>query len=125
MDPTSLETVQAAVTAAAQGGGSEAGRQAWASLASLVRRAFGRDTEEPEGPPLPLEPGDESQIRSLSALIYARALQDQGFAAAFAEWRRQNEVALTPTQVTHNVVGGHAQVTNLVQGQNVTWNTNT
>lgn len=112
------------MTAAAQGGGSEAGRQAWASLASLVRRAFGRDTAEQEGPPLPLEPQDESQVRSLSALIYARALQDPAFAADFAEWCRQNEAALRPTHVTTNIVGGNARVTNLVQGQNVTWNTN-
>ncbi|WP_326795272.1 hypothetical protein OG946_07030 [Streptomyces sp. NBC_01808] len=125
MDPTSLETVQAAVTAAAQGGASEAGRQAWTSLTSLVRRAFGRDAEEPEAPVLPLEPQDERQIRSLSALIYARALQDQGFAAAFAEWQRETEVALRPRHATNNIVGGNARVTNLVQGQIVTWNTNT
>ncbi|MFW6689742.1 hypothetical protein [Streptomyces sp. MAR4 CNX-425] len=123
MDPASLETVQAAVSAAAQGGASEAGRQAWASLASLVRRAFGRDAGAPEGAALPLERQDERQVRALAALIHARALQDRAFAAAFAEWQRCHEEALGPTQVT-NSVGGHARVTNLVQGQNVTWNTN-
>ncbi|TDC74532.1 hypothetical protein [Streptomyces hainanensis] len=124
IDPLSLEVVGTAVTAAAGSAGSEAGRQAWTSLASLVRRAFGRGSdEEPAVSGLPLDPGDEEQIRSLTALVFGRAYQDQEFAEAFAEWRRSNEAVLGASSVTvRNTVTGGARVQNLVQGQNITWN---
>ncbi|MDT0310457.1 hypothetical protein RM780_26425 [Streptomyces sp. DSM 44917] len=130
VDPLSLGAVSAAVTAAASSVGTEAGRASWASLASLVRRAFGRDSEEAAGDTdeaaggriLPLDPADPGQAEELTALIFGRIYQDEEFAEAYREWRRSSEAVVGTGGVqVNNTVGGHAQVQQLVQGQNITW----
>ncbi|WP_461031212.1 hypothetical protein [Streptomyces mayteni] len=124
LDPMSLEAIGTAVTAAAGSAGSEAGRQGWASLAGLVRRAFGRgDDVEPDGSGLPLDPEDDEQVRSLAALVFSRVYQDPEFAEAFEEWRRRNEAGWGASPVVvQNTVTGNATVHNLVQGHSITWN---
>jgi hypothetical protein len=86
-------------------------------------RAAADSGPEPDGPPLPADPADEDQVRSLAALVFGRAYQDPEFAAAFQEWARASEAASAAggVQVT-NVVTGNARVRNLVQGQHITWN---
>ncbi|RKN43751.1 hypothetical protein [Streptomyces hoynatensis] len=130
VDPLSLGAVSAAVTAAASSVGTEAGRVSWESLASLVRRAFGRGGEEAAGDAegaagarvLPLDPSEPGQPEELAALIYGRIFQDEEFAEAYRKWWHSSEavVGMGGVQV-NNTVGGHARVQHLVQGQNVTW----
>ncbi|MBT2387089.1 hypothetical protein J7E86_26645 [Streptomyces sp. ISL-11] len=125
VDPVSLSAITTAVTAAAGSVGTEAGRQAWGSLAELARRALGRGRTEDDGGPapvLPLDPRDEDQVRSLAALLFARALEDPRFAEEFRGWaeRVRPGLSVDNSQVT-NTVSGQARVGTLVQGRDIDW----
>ncbi|MGK5731667.1 hypothetical protein [Streptomyces sp. URMC 124] len=123
----SLTAVTTAVTAAAGSVGTETGRQVWLSLADLARRALGRRGREEDeaGRPLPLDPADEEQVRSLAALLFAHLHRDPAAAAEFARWaqgvRPGPAVAVDNGQVV-NTVGGNARTGTVIQGRDITWN---
>ncbi|MGW7293195.1 hypothetical protein ACWGIB_12535 [Streptomyces xiamenensis] len=131
VDPLSLAAITAAVSAAAGALGTEAGTRSWAVLARLGRRALGRADAEPDPGPEPApDPAtvpavrpEDPEVQQLAAVIYARALQDAAFAAELRTWMRESEAARgTAGGVTvHNVVQGNAQVRNLIQANEVTW----
>lgn len=123
VDPVSLGAITTAVTAAAGSVGTEAGRQAWGSLVDLARRAFGRGRDDDAGTvALPVDPRDDEQVRSLSALLFAHALQNPGFAEEFRAWSENSRatLALDNSQVT-NTVTGNARVGTLIQGRDINW----
>ncbi|MFI9201501.1 hypothetical protein [Streptomyces sp. NPDC053048] len=130
VDPLSLEAITTAVTAAAGSVGTEAGRQAWGSLADLARRAFGRgdrdaaDDAAAPAVPLPLEPDSERQNQALAALLYGRAFQDEVFAAEYRRWEEQSRAVTVSTDhsTVVNNVSGNARVRNLYQGRDITVN---
>jgi hypothetical protein len=97
MDAAAIVTL---VTTAAGGAAGEAGRQAWASLLELVRRATGR--AEPER----VDPQDAEAVRALSTRIAERAAADPEFRQALETWAAERP----RTQVT-NTVGGSARIT--------------
>ncbi|MBP2406301.1 hypothetical protein ACQEVX_31390 [Streptomyces syringium] len=126
VDPLSLGAITTAVTAAAGSVGTEAGRQAWGSLVDLARRTFGRGRDDDSATALlPLDPADDEQVQSLSALLFAQALQNPGFAAEFRAWAEsaRPHLSVDNSQV-HNTVSGNAQVGHLVQGKDITWTSN-
>ncbi|WP_058042722.1 hypothetical protein [Streptomyces roseifaciens] len=125
VDPVSLTAVTTAVTAAAGSAGTEVGRQAWASLVDFARRALGR-RGEPDGGgtvPLPLDPADGEQVRSLAALLFAHLHQDPEAAAEFVRWAERARSAVTvDAGRTVNTVGGNARTGTVIQGRDITWN---
>ncbi|MCF3103602.1 hypothetical protein IPZ58_18720 [Streptomyces roseoverticillatus] len=119
----SLTAVTTAVTAATGSAGTEAGRQVWLSLADFTRRTLRRRGPDDGTDPLPLDPGDEEQVRSLAALLFAHLYQNPGAAAEFARWARRVRPAVTVgnSRVLHTI-GGNARTGTAIQGRDITWN---
>jgi hypothetical protein len=120
MDPAAASAISAAVVAAANSVGGEAGKQAWASLVGVVRRALGR--REATGEELAVveaveavavETGDrpgEAVAVSLRDLVLAWAREDADFASEVTGWRQEHQAVLevrTDDSVT-NIIGGNA-----------------
>ncbi|GHG48283.1 hypothetical protein [Streptomyces griseocarneus] len=124
VDPLSLEAITTAVTAAAGSVGTEAGRQAWGSLADLARRAFGRGREEDgaAAAALPLDPDSGQQNQALAALLFGRAFQDAAFAAEYRRWEESARAVHTTVDnsTVVNNVSGEARVRTLYQGRDIT-----
>lgn len=127
MDPVSI----ALLAAAAGGAGGEAGRQAWSSLAALVRRPFrlsegaggdGEDAseEEVEAQLASLEqhPDDRAAAQELSQTLLARATADPEFETDLTDWVRSASAldAVPPGAVRNEITGGH-QYGPVLQGQ--------
>ncbi|MEU1373748.1 hypothetical protein ABZ442_08800 [Streptomyces triculaminicus] len=124
VDPLSLEAITTAVTAAAGSVGTEAGRQAWGSLADLARRAFGRGRQEADdaAAALPLDPASGPQNQALAALLFGRAFQDEAFAAEYRRWEESARAvyASVDNSTVVNSVSGEARVRTLYQGRDIT-----
>jgi hypothetical protein len=119
MDPAAAGAIGAAVVAAANSAGGEAGRQAWSSLVAVVRRALGRReatqaeeavVEAVEAVEALGEPA-EAAAASLRDLVLTWAHEDSGFLAELADWRREHAAVLEARDdsVT-NIIGGNATV---------------
>lgn len=82
MDPIVIPTLTAILSALVGGAAGEAGKNAWESLAALVRRRFGGDrravaaVERPDA----VEPGD------LARLLAERAAADPEFHGSLERW---------------------------------------
>jgi hypothetical protein len=116
MDPAAAGAIGAAVVAAANSAGGEAGRQAWSSLVAAVRRALGRRDATPaeesvvEAVRAPGEPAEAAAV-SLRDLVLAWAREDPDFLAELADWQREHAAVLEARDdnVT-NTIGGNTTV---------------
>lgn len=124
MDPVTA----AALTALAGSIGSEAGRQAWAGLASLVRRPFPRgsvpeparggvsqvSSGELELAALQEDSTDPNRAQALVTALRVRAALDEDFRLRLEEWWQRAQVA---GGEVHNSVSGGTQYGPVIQGR--------
>ncbi|PZG40962.1 hypothetical protein C1I98_22245 [Spongiactinospora gelatinilytica] len=106
MDPSIIPALAAVISAVVGGAAGEAGKSAWTSLTSLVRRRFGRETAAE------LEPGANSTSTEMAEDLVNRAGADPEFARALAAW--MSETSRVVQQQKHdvvNVIGGEARIT--------------
>jgi hypothetical protein len=117
-----VDPISASVLLALAGGaGGEMGRQAWAGLATLVRRPFTRHQHgsdqlskllqpvasgEAELAALQAAPGDAASAEALSEVLMARAKIDQRFHAELQDWWRQAQLIVTREGSVHNLISG-------------------
>ncbi|RBQ17832.1 hypothetical protein DP939_23525 [Spongiactinospora rosea] len=103
MDPSIIPALAAVISAAVGGAAGEAGKSAWTSLTSLVRRRFGRETAAE------LEPGANST--EMAEDLVNRAGADPEFARALAEWMSETSKVVQQKHDVVNVIGGEARIT--------------
>ncbi|MGH3774442.1 MAG: hypothetical protein ACRDRR_01700 [Pseudonocardiaceae bacterium] len=123
IDPISVTSLTAAITAVANGTASEAGKQAWNALTGLVHKAFGRHSP----PSTDLEvvgssPSQEYRILELSTILASRAREQRSFADELATWLTdaKRDLDFSEGKII-NTVSGHAQVQGPVfQGRDFT-----
>ncbi|WP_433528320.1 hypothetical protein ACQPYA_18395 [Micromonospora sp. CA-263727] len=107
----------ATVVPLASGAAGEAGKQAWNSLLSAVRRRFGRDAAAIESA---VATGDAGHVESVMGEVVRLAEHDAGFAEWLSEWAR--DAASLPHQHADvlNVIGEQAEITGgLVQAHTI------
>lgn len=123
VDPVSVTLLVGAITSIATGAGGEAGKQAWASLATMVHSAFRRDSP-PDASLKALEvtPTDQHQATALAAALVDHAGKDDDFAGELRTWIDNTRYALHQgNDQTTNLIGGSAQVHGAVfQGRDFT-----
>lgn len=123
-----MDPITAASLAALAGGVSgEAGRQAWQSLAALVRRPFrrgdsadpadasGPSTGEAELASLENDPADPGHAQALATALGVRAALDGEFRQLLEEWQAQMPAASTGE--VHNHISGGTQHGPVMQGR--------
>ncbi|MGW4627707.1 hypothetical protein [Streptomyces rubiginosohelvolus] len=124
-----MDPITAAALAALAGSvGSEAGRQAWAGLAALVRRPFRHGTvPEPTTNVLPRARSGELELaalqedstdlnraQALATALHVRAALDEDFRLRLEEWWQGVQVA---GGEVHNSVSGGTQYGPVIQGR--------
>ncbi|MFI9172747.1 hypothetical protein [Streptomyces lincolnensis] len=125
-----MEPISVALLAALAGGaGGEAGRQAWTSLSSLVRRPFRRAAEtndpatgsgEAELALLEESPADPTCAQALSAALAARASVDADFETDLRRWRELTVSVRTDQSQVHNEISGGHFSGPVIQGRDFT-----
>ncbi|MCD7442615.1 hypothetical protein K4B79_30900 [Streptomyces lincolnensis] len=127
-----MEPISVALLAAlAAGAGGEAGRQAWMSLSSLVRRPFRRSAEtndptaaagsgEAELALLEESPADPTRAQALSAILAARASVDADFETDLRRWRELAVSVRTDQSQVHNQISGGHFSGPVIQGRDFT-----
>lgn len=120
VDPISVASLAAAITAVVQRTAGEAGKQAWNTLAKLVQKSFGRHS--PPCAELELigsSPDEEQRILELASVLAGRAREQPSFADELAMWLANVE-GYNEGEVA-NVVAGRARVQGpVLQGRNFT-----
>lgn len=118
MDSASADAIAAAISGAAGSVGTEAGRHAWESLLALCRRIGGRRGGDEVALPGP-DPGDEEQVRVLTARVIEESERDEDFAAALHTWAERHGFPLgTGSGDVHNTVSGDARISGpVIQGR--------
>ncbi|MEV4080321.1 hypothetical protein AB0J43_08535 [Nonomuraea fuscirosea] len=106
MDPDMVPTLAAIVSAIVGGTAGEAGKQAWVSLAALVRRRFGGD----DSAVAILESPVRRQPEEITQVLVDRAHADPGFESALAKWMTDTVHLIQHTHVVHNSIGGNARI---------------
>jgi hypothetical protein len=102
----------ALISAAAGSVATEAGRHAWESLLTLMRRVSGRGQDaDASGPEDAADPADERQVRELTGRVLDRAGRDEAFAAALEQWVATHRATLmTATGDVHASIASGAVV---------------
>ncbi|MER5567144.1 hypothetical protein ACWC98_11425 [Streptomyces goshikiensis] len=126
-----MDPITAAALAALAGSlGSEAGRQAWQALTTLVRRPFARATAqdgtmpqissgELEAASLAGDPADPMRAQALATALGVRAALDGEFRELLDQWWQQAQSAPSGGNV-HNHIGGNVESgANVVQSRDV------
>lgn len=124
-----MDPITAAALAALAGSmGTEAGRQAWAGLAALVKRPFRRDTApdstrdavpqvssgELEFAALQDDSTDPNRAQALATALHVRAALDEEFRVRLDEWWRKAQAS---GGEVHNSISGGVQNGPVVQGR--------
>jgi hypothetical protein len=123
MDPITAVILSATLVPLASGAAGEAGKQAWATMASYVKTRFGRGSRaEIAVIALDHDPDLISHGEVLAEILESSAADDEQAAAWIRNWLRQ-AAPLAGQRFDQgsgatNVVTGNAQVQTLVQGQN-------
>jgi hypothetical protein len=119
MDPVTIEVVIAAMSAAAAGIGTEAGKSAWSSLTSVVKRTFGPHSAEARIlDQLPGSPINHPSVISLAAGLIARSKEDPEIANELGAFLGLLQEAATQGTGFSNTVSGSAVIRGgLVQGR--------
>lgn len=111
MDPISVSALVALLSKIFDGATGKAGEQAWDSLSSTVRRAFGRRSTSAEAVKrLGERPGDPEAIKALADALVAESERDRQAAAQLRHWVAGAHRTLDGGSVTNVVsgqVGGH------------------
>ncbi|MEO3859317.1 hypothetical protein [Acrocarpospora sp. B8E8] len=102
MDPT---LIAALISAVAGGVAGEVGKNAWTSLASLVRRRFGDGSRELAA----VEAASPETAPDVSGLLVERARADAGFSEALTSWASQTAQVIGPSHDITNNIGGDAR----------------
>lgn len=107
MDPITTAALATVVTGLANGATGEAGKQAWGSLVTAVRRLCGHDSapgkavQELAGPP-----EDRAHAEELAAVLTRAAERNPEFSAQLNAWIRD----------ARRVTGGDHNVSNTISG---------
>lgn len=119
VDPISASLMAQAVTEVVKSTASEAGKQAWSSLTSLVRKVFGHDSEASTAlVAIEQKPSDTTPVGMLAVFLSERARTDPAFAEELRTWLAAAPQTARTGNVT-NSVSGSAQVTNLIQAGDI------
>lgn len=103
MDPIVIPTLAAMLSALVGGAAGEAGKSAWNSLVTLVRRGLGHDQRTLEA----VERPGETRPEDLARLLAEHAAADESFHAALARWMAaEGRGALRPGGDVRNSVHG-------------------
>ncbi|MGI5401781.1 hypothetical protein ACQEVG_20515 [Streptomyces sp. CA-135486] len=116
MDPVSV----ALLGALAGGFGGEAGKRAWNSLTTLVRRPFANrsvSSGEPELTALAQAPGEVERAHALSTVLAVRSALDPDFGSALSSWAEQARLVQTGEGDVHNEISGGTQHAPVLQGR--------
>ncbi|SBW28828.1 hypothetical protein FDG2_6051 [Candidatus Protofrankia californiensis] len=117
LDPLNASAITATISAILGGAAGEAGRNAWESLATLVRRAFGRGS--PPDDIVDHAPSDE-EVEALARELAARARTDPGFGEALRSWASHMSPPPSDNDRVLNMITGDAYVEgNVVQARDV------
>ncbi|MBF8192391.1 hypothetical protein ITP53_43280 [Nonomuraea sp. K274] len=118
MDETVVALVAAGITGLVTGATGEAGKAAWMSLTTMVKKAFGKKDEQQTALELvEAVRTDGRDVTELSEVLVERAGWDTQFASELSAWL-ENIKALPKSDGPTNVVAGSAQVTGpLIQGR--------
>ncbi len=117
LDPLSASAIAATISAVLGGAAGEAGRGAWESLATLVRRAF--EHGSPPDDIVDHAPSDE-EVETLAWELAARARTDPGFAEALRSWASQASPLPPDSGRVLNTITGDAYVEgNVVQARDI------
>jgi hypothetical protein len=111
VEPITAAVLATAVVPLVTGVAGEAGKQAWTSLANLVRRTFKGDSAPVRAiAELEAAPTDQARIDAAAAALAQEAGHDAGFAVQLASWLdTAREVSFADHRVT-NIVAGEAHV---------------
>ncbi|SDH03387.1 hypothetical protein SAMN05421505_110183 [Sinosporangium album] len=114
MDPTALAAIVSALIGGVAG---EAGRSAWTSLATLVRRRFGGESRAVAA----LESAESaSDAEEITGILVEEAQADQRFAEELASWARQAGAVVHQRQEVTNTISGDARISGpVIQAGNV------
>ncbi|GHD79596.1 hypothetical protein ACFQL8_19570 [Streptomyces goshikiensis] len=126
-----MDPITAAALAALAGSlGSEAGRQTWQALTTLVRRPFARATAqdgtmpqissgELEAASLAGDPADPMRAQALATALGVRAALDGEFRELLDQWWQQAQSAPSAGNVYNNIGGNVESGANVVQSRDV------
>jgi hypothetical protein len=125
MEPLTASLLAAALTTLVTGTAGEAGKSAWATLASTTRRMLGAGdgtvaaVEELEGVIVadPVAEVMEAKAQAAAQRLIEAAAQEPAFGQALQSWLQQNQTLLPGDSATTNTVSGSAQVGVLIQGR--------
>jgi hypothetical protein len=104
MDPTVLTAIVSALVGGAAG---EAGKSAWASLTTLVRRRFGSDST----PVAALERADPDKPDEVAEILTDLAGTDPEFEKDLQEWTTEAKRIIQQRRDVSNTISGEAQIT--------------
>lgn len=118
MDPVSVPVLVALLSKIFDGVAGKAGEQAWDSLSSTVRRAFGRRSTSTEAVKrLGERPGDPEAIKALAEALIADSDRDPQAGVQLRHWVAGAQRTLDGGSVT-NVVSGQVGG-NVVQAHDI------
>ncbi|WP_436758137.1 hypothetical protein [Streptosporangium sp. V21-05] len=103
MDPTVLAAIISALIGGAAG---EAGKNAWASLATLARHRFGRDSTEVAA----LEQATSDSPQEVAGILVDRARSDPEFGESLASWTSETDRIIRQSSDVSNTIGGDARI---------------
>ncbi|BCJ66834.1 hypothetical protein [Polymorphospora rubra] len=120
VDPVTAAVLAATVVPLASGAAGEAGRQAWVSLASVLRTRFGRGPAPVAADALERAP-DRPRAEVLATHLVELAEGDPEFRGWLHAWFQEAAAAANSRRDVTNIVAGQAQISGgLVQTHTIT-----
>ncbi|TDE39937.1 hypothetical protein E1295_32550 [Nonomuraea mesophila] len=106
MDPSTIPTLAAIVSAIVGGAAGEAGKHAWTSLTALVRRRFG----DGDAAVAALEQIDAQSPEEVTKVLVDHAKADAEFEQALIAWTTNTMHFIQYEHDVHNTIAGHAHI---------------
>ncbi|MEU8271129.1 hypothetical protein AB0B89_28715 [Sphaerisporangium sp. NPDC049002] len=103
MDPTALTAI---ISALAGGAAGEMGKDAWASLTTLVRRRFGSESAAVAA----VERADPVTPDDVAGVLVSLAGADPEFEKELREWTAEARRVIQQRRDVSNTIGGEAQI---------------